>query len=48
MPNEINFRTKIKSKQNWNDTEIDFDPDASPIAWEHYMKMYDFDFGKKI
>ena len=40
MPNENSLRTKIVSKQVWKNQEIDFDPDSSPKAFEHYKKYY--------
>ena len=33
---------KIDSKQNWNGKDLNFDPDSSPEAWEHYRKYYSF------
>ena len=33
---------KIDSMQSWNGEIIDFDPDSSPKAWEHYKQYYAF------
>lgn len=32
--------TKIAARQLWNEQIINFDPDSSPAAWEHYKKYY--------
>lgn len=38
------FREKVEKKQNLNNMVLHFDPDSSPIAWEHYKKYYTDDF----
>ena len=46
------FRNKkIKERQLWNDEFVNFQPDSSPEAWEHYKKYYlqtlkEYDFNK--
>jgi len=38
----VNYTMKIESKQVWKEKILDFDPDSSPIAWEHYEKYYNY------
>ena len=34
------FRSEIPEVQKWNGRTLDFDADASPLAWEHFSRYY--------
>ncbi len=40
------FNMPISTHQLWNGKKIKFEPDSSPKAWEHYKRVYNYDFGK--
>lgn len=40
------FRTEILPKQEWKNEVIDFEPDSSSKAWEHYEQYYMKNFEK--
>lgn len=37
------FTQEILDYQEWNGKKVNFDPDSSPKAWEHYKKYYTSD-----
>lgn len=34
------WKKEVPDKQDWKGEEVDWDPDSSPEAWEHYKKYY--------
>lgn len=49
--NDLFENVLVDRKQKWNNLLIEFDPDSSPMAWEHYRKYYslaDYDFDNLV
>lgn len=45
----IKFTNEICSKQKWEEEEFDFEPDSSPVAWDHFKTYYkDVCFSEKV